>query len=139
MMLPIEWFFRQAWRWAAGLPEEARPGPVADIGVLRVGQWNADFENLMRNRLIMGAFRYGSFEQQRDIRYDNAESIAKHLDAYLATGNAEHLVDIANLALVEFTRPFHPAFHWEATDDDHDCHVLAGTPLLTAPSDTVSY
>jgi hypothetical protein len=113
----IDWFLRQAWRWAADVPEESprtrRPG----LAQLQESQWNREFESLMRNRLIMGAFRYGTFGEQSKVRHDNPKSILTHLVLYMETGNAEHLVDIANLALVEFTLPSHPSFHFEAIDD----------------------
>jgi hypothetical protein len=69
----------------------------------------------------MGAFRYGTFEEQcYRVRHNNPKSISQHLTQYVATGNAEHLVDIANLALVEFTAPSHPGFHFAPIDDgDH--------------------
>jgi hypothetical protein len=119
-MQTIDYFFRQAWRSIAGLPAE-QPKPLRpDLPTLRASQWNRRFERLMRNRLVMGAFRYGTFAEQGRTRYNNPDGIVRHLQAYRETGNAEHLVDIANLALVEFTLPSHQEYHWEAIDDgDH--------------------
>jgi len=116
-MLTLDWFFRQAWRQSAGLPEESPHPPRPSLDVLRQSQWCAEFETLMRNRLLMGAFRYGTFDEQVTTRHDNPASMEKHLAAYRETGNAEHLVDIANLALVEFRLPSHPGFHFESIDD----------------------
>jgi hypothetical protein len=122
----LEWFFRQAWRRLAGLPQETLKPPPPSLDALRRTQWNEAFEELMRNRLLMGAFRYGTFSEQRHRRHDNAGSMEKHLTAYRETGNAEHLVDIANLALVEFTLPAHPNFHWQSLDDgDHHATEIA--------------
>lgn len=119
-MLTLDWFFRQAWRRSAGLPEESPWPRRPALEQLRSGQWNDEFETLMRARLVMGAFRYGTFEEQKHSRRDNVPSILKHAVLYQETGNAEHLVDVANLALVEFTRPSHPDFHFESIDDgDH--------------------
>ena len=53
------------------------------------------------------------------MRHDNPGAMVRHLLDYIRTGNAEHLVDIANLALVEFTAPSHHAFHWSPADDGH--------------------
>lgn len=116
-MLTLDWFFRQAWRRAAGMPEECVPTRRPDLPQLRKTQWSDDFEQLMRNRLPMGAFRYGTFEEQSAIRHDNLGSIEQHLAAYRTSGNAEHLVDIANLALVEFRLPSNPRFHFASIDD----------------------
>jgi hypothetical protein len=112
-----QWFLRQAWRRLAGFPEEVMPPLRPDLPTLQRTEWNTEFERLMRNRLIMGAFRYGTFSEQTTRRRDNPASLENHLDAYNQTGNAEHLVDIANLALVEFTLPSHPSFHFKAIDD----------------------
>jgi len=113
----LDWFFRQSWRSLAGLPEEPSRAQRPPLNELQVGQWNHEFEMLMRNRLVMGAFRYGLFSEQRHARHDNLASIAAHAGEYQRTGNAEHLVDIANLALVEFTLPSHPDSHFESIDD----------------------
>jgi len=115
--MTIDWFFRQAWRWVADMPEESPKAMRPPLELLRASQWNRDFEQLMRNRLVMGAFRYGTFAEQTAVRHDNARSMRTHLDAYTDTGNAEHLVDIANLALVEFTLPSHSHFHFRSIDD----------------------
>ena len=81
----------------------------------------------MRNRLVMGAFRYGLFraQLQEGIRYDSLSSIQRHLEAYRESGNLEHLVDIANLCLVEFTVPAHPTAHFSPIDDgDHHAECI---------------
>jgi hypothetical protein len=115
--MTLDWFFRQAWRRVAGLPEESSPSARPSLECLRRTQWNERFEQLMRNRLVMGAFRYGTFAEQGQTRHANVPSIQQHLEAYQESGNAEHLVDIANLALVEFTLPSHPQSHFTAIDD----------------------
>jgi len=126
-MKPIEWFFEQAWRRAAGLPERAELSRPPSLEELRRTQWNAQFERLMRNRLVMGAFRYGTLDEQTNRRHDNAGSIRRHLEAYEETGNQEHLVDVANLALVEFTRPANLKAHWASIDDGD--HHAAEVPI----------
>ena len=79
-------------------------------------QWNPDFEAKMRNRLAMGYFRYGSLSDQIGRHnFDNVASIQHRLDAYQKDRNREHLVDIANLCLVEFT--VHPDYPFIAADD----------------------
>ena len=73
----------------------------------------------MRNRLIMGYLRYGpmrdgaAWDVQRII-----DRIQLALDGYAETGNGEHLVDAANVCLVEFVRQSHPNYHFEAHDRD---------------------
>ena len=82
---------------------------------LKKTEWNYDFENLMRNRLILGALRYGLLSENK--HYDTITSIRQRLDLLEQDGNGEHLVDIANLCLVMFTRKDHPKFHFKSQDD----------------------
>ena len=80
-------------------------------------EWCLEFIELMRNRLIMGAFRYGTQEQQAHKMIHRIESLRKRLDAYEAEGNLEHLVDFAAIAMAEYMHPKHPHAHWAASDD----------------------
>lgn len=91
--------------------------PLPSLESLKKTEWSPHFEKYMRNRLIMGAIRYGVLKSKGKPQYDRVSSIRQHLDLYMETGNAEHLVDIANLSLCEFEEPNHPKFHWDAQDD----------------------
>jgi hypothetical protein len=83
---------------------------------LYVSEWCTEFEQYMRNRLVMGALRYGLLRSGRD--YDNVRSAIEHLKDYARTGNQEHLVDAANLCLVEFVREScHPQPFFRSIDD----------------------
>ena len=84
---------------------------------LFISQMNTDFFQLMINRLIMGGLRYGVHCTKGKKKYDRVASIKKRLEAYNKTGNMEHLVDIANEALCEYTDPSHPKAHFQASDD----------------------
>ena len=80
-------------------------------------EWCQKFIDLMRNRLIMGFFRYGPAINDNSTSYSRIDSIRQRLSLYESDGNAEHLVDIANICLVEFLNESHPKFHWNAQDD----------------------
>ena len=73
----------------------------------------------MRNRLMMGAMRYGGLRnpdnpgRTTDL---NTEQMLKRTKLYIETGNAEHLVDVANFALAEFVQQRHPNYHFKAID-----------------------
>jgi hypothetical protein len=107
-------YFSNAWRWASGLPEVELNQPV-DFDPR--AQWCPEFEDLMRARLLIGAYRYGPMKAPAKARYDRLTAIRKRLDAYACTGNAENLVDSANLLMLEFVEPDHPSFHFESSDD----------------------
>jgi len=94
---------------------EPRP-PLAE---LRQTEWSARFEELMRNRLLMGAYRYGRFAEPGKTAGQRIQaSIAARLDRYRRTGNLECLVDAANYCLLEFEHSTHPLAHFRAEDDE---------------------
>lgn len=111
-------------RYKVGLPPVSTP-----ISVLRPlsgrytyeqliqTEWSQLFESLMRNRLIMGALRYGVIGEPGKPHYNRIASIQKRIALYSETGNMEHLVDVANEALLEFACPYRPGAHWIAQDD----------------------
>lgn len=98
----------------AGLVD--RPAPKFTLDELAASEWSPEFERLMRNRLIMGALRYGKLGTPGKQVYDRLSSIRRRLMNYECSGNLELLVDIANLALCEFVECHHPLRHWHAVD-----------------------
>lgn len=111
---------------AAGLvePKPSRFKP-SDLKLLEETEWSPVFERLMRNRLLMGAFRYGTFaekkiQMQSNDAWDLLEPITKKVRLYNATGNTEYLVDAANYLMLAFEFDPHPRKHFVALDDHHD-------------------
>lgn len=113
-----KYFLTNLWRWKCGLPEVAlgKPEPI-NLDELKRSEWSRQFENLMRNRLIMGAIRYGKLHAPGKPKYDRVESIIKRLKQYQESGNKEHLVDVANLCMLEFEECHHPNAYFQAADD----------------------
>lgn len=81
---------------------------------LRETQWSGVFEEAMRCRLIMGGIRYGLLGVKGKPQYERSEDIVERAREYQETGNQELLVDIANLALIEFVEGDHPLRHFIA-------------------------
>ena len=104
----------EAWRRLAGRPVVDEQ---ADLASLRRTEWSPAFERLMRNRLLMGAFRYGRMGTPGKPVYDRISDIVRRVEQYKKTGNDELLVDAANLCLLEFVEGVHPQKHFEGTDD----------------------
>ena len=91
--------------------------PKYSMSSLERSEWNPYFERLMRNRLIMGALRYGKLDDPDKCKnYDLLEAIEDRVKRFRETGNTELLVDIANFALLEFTCGKHPLKHFNALD-----------------------
>jgi hypothetical protein len=119
-----EEFFAERWREKArseqGKPFEPRTDAHFDLSAFRKSEWSDHFEQLMRARLIFGAMRYGKLGAPGKLHWNNVGGICDRLEAYEKTHNTELLVDIANLALIEFVEGDHPDRHWETVDDgDH--------------------
>ena len=103
------------------VPLRIKPLKKYTLAEIRVIQWCPEFETLMRNRLLFGFYRYGCLDAQRKNGgngYDNIGSAIERLKLYKETGNTEHLVDAANMCLVEFDVGSHPKKHFESADDD---------------------
>lgn len=102
----------------AGVFDDGRPiRRLPDLEELRKTERNHEFQEKCANRLIMGAFRYGMMDEPGKKKFDRVQSAIDRLKLYQKTGNAEHLVDAANLCELEYDRPIHKNFHFKAVDD----------------------
>lgn len=100
---------------AAVRPEAKRvnmtPAEILDAQV------SFEFLRLMGHGVTMGRFRYGPIRGSGLPPTKNIHEIRKRITLYEETGNQEHLVDVANFAMVEYMKPCHPNPHFEASDD----------------------
>lgn len=75
-----------------------------------------------KNRLLMGAIRYGKSDEALQSREDLYAATNKRmrmkLKAYEDTGNAEMLVDLMNYCAIEYRNKSHPNYHFKAMDDN---------------------
>lgn len=116
-MSDLRSYLDNLWRWKCELPEEQPiilPGPEE----LRQTQMSHAFIRLMENRMIMGTFRYGKWQEQKGQPYDRVGSAIERLNKFKETGNKEYLVDSANMLMIEFEKSVHPLAHFRATDDE---------------------
>ena len=88
-----------------------------DLEYLKNTEWSGVFEFLMRNRLLVGCYRYGPFCIQNRSTDAVVKSIIKRAKKYILTGNDELMVDIAALAMKEFAVGNHPNKHFKSIDD----------------------
>lgn len=100
---------------AAGVDDRPIGDKVQSLDQIRDYQWSDEFEALRRPRMVMGYFRYGPMSRQG--RHDNIGSALQRLRLYRHGGNGEHLVDVANICMVEFVQQNHPNYHFDAVDD----------------------
>ncbi len=90
---------------------EGDPVDILDVN------FDLPFLSLMAHRMIMGYLRYGPMRNKKTPPTENIKEIRRRIDLYEKTGNQEHLADIANIAMVEYVKPCHPAPCFESTDD----------------------
>lgn len=117
-----QFYLNNLWRWKCGLEERQENVNVKlDINELAKSQMSEEFIKLMTNRMVLGTFRYGKWQDNKknNVKIDRISSIRKRLDIFEETGNSEYLVDIANLAMIEFEISDHPNLHFAAIDDGH--------------------
>lgn len=122
--MTLQLFFENAWRWKCGLAENDIY-TIPSYEELKETEWSKDFEQLMRNRLIMGAIRYGRIGVNGKPQYDRIPSMIKRLQRYSENGNKEFLVDVANLCLLEFVECNHPHQHFHAIDENEHVNIVA--------------
>ena len=105
--------------WKSLVPER-----LPELSELQETEWCPEFEQLMRNRLIMGRIRYGQSLQDKEKGvYDCLKAIERKVIAFRNTGNTEYLVDVANYCLIEFMHSTHPHKHFGPTDDADHCPI----------------
>ncbi len=81
-------------------------------------EFSEAFVALMKNRMAMSFYKYGPLANAYPEKVDAIATLTAHIETYLASGNTELLVDIANYAMIEFMRPRHPQAHFEARDSN---------------------
>jgi len=116
-MITRDLFIKNLWLWKCGKRERPVHTIKLNTDSLYETEWSAQFEMYMRNRLVMGAFRYGVLSSNNKNMYDRISSCIDRLKLYKETGNDEHLVDVANLVMCEFIEGKHPKKHFKAVDD----------------------
>jgi hypothetical protein len=106
------------------------PVPVSLEYVLSRQTLVEQFESLRRNRLAFGFFRYRhNFHSGERGHYNSVDGAIDRLKRYLKDGNQEHLVDAANLCMVEFVQPAcHPNPHFSPTDDGEHVEIAKPQP-----------
>jgi hypothetical protein len=119
-------FLDNLWRRISGMPELEPPKPrlMPSLDALYASEWSPEFEMLMRNRLVMGAMRYGLLGDKNKPAYNRVDNAVARLKLYAETHNTEHLVDVANMCLIEFVEGDHPDKHF-SSQDEHKLHAKA--------------
>ena len=86
--------------------------------VVPTSEFHAEFAQKMYNAMSVSFFKYGKVEDAYPHKLSALKSLQQRIAKYLATGNTEYLVDVANFAMIEFMRPSVPGAVYKATDSD---------------------
>ena len=112
-------------------PAPTMPG----LAELRRTEQSPEFRRLRDNRMIQGAFRYGRLGAAGKPAYDRTTCAIRRLEDYRATGNTEHLLDVANLMECEWVEGTHPLKHFAPKDDSsHTPVARPEAPAKQAPT-----
>ena len=116
--------------------ESSLPLGKQTLQEMRAQSWSSRFEALMRTRLVLGCARYEDWSTKIKKRatigsdlYDYVPDMIRRLELYAQTGNDELLVDIANMAMLEFEFGGHPDKHFESKDDTQHVPLRSSTTL----------
>lgn len=110
-------FLEDLWRDLAGLPPKEKPKKLPPIEELRKSEWCAEYEQYCRNRLVMGAFRYGLIAKQDFSKYDLLQEVKRRIDRFKSSGNLEDLVDAGNMCQLAYIHFKRQGYKFHAKDD----------------------
>ena len=118
-------FLNDLWWRASPRIRHKKPKPLQPIPPLpelieHNREMGEEFRTLCENRLLFGAYRYGLTGDPNKLKYDRVEYIGRILKNYEETGNLECLVDIANLAELEYIEGDHPCEHFTIQERERD-------------------
>lgn len=99
--------------------------------VLRT-EYSEDFDTKRKRAMVMSFYKYGVASKNYPDGVDAIASLRKQLEAYDADGNMDHLVDVANYAMLEYMFPRHKDAHYSPTDSSGSVPPV-GVPYRTLP------
>ena len=80
-------------------------------------EWCSAFEQGMRNRLVLGSYRYSPLKYQDLFLYDFIKETRRRLQLYDRYHNLEYLIDAANMLMIEFIKGQKLGYQMKSSDD----------------------
>lgn len=79
------------------------------------------FIEKMKQSMYMSFFKYGPIKENYGGKLVKAiDNLEIRLEKYKSTGNIEYLIDIANMAMIEYKYPQHPNAYYKAGAEGED-------------------
>ena len=121
-------FLDNLWRKSIGLSEVTlnKKAPRRDWkNVIEDHSWSHEFEQFMKNRLSFGYYRYEANKLEDGTHASKIpgaviKSCIKRLRTYQKDKNLEHLIDVANLCMIEFRHPSYKDTHMTHIDEHNN-------------------
>lgn len=110
---PHRFFLDNLWLWKVG-KREIKLNNKHNVDFEETKGSMQHFFHKMENRILVGAYRYGS----QGTNFDYLGYLEQKLKMYRDTGNTEFLVDVANLAWLGFEHDPHPNKHFKADNSE---------------------
>lgn len=79
-------------------------------------EYSDKFLEGMLNRMEVSFSKYGALKEAYPLKVSAIKSLELRLKKYKESGNLEHLIDLANYAMIEFMHPEKEDAYFEATD-----------------------
>lgn len=120
-------FLDDLWHDLAGQEyRKPKKQEIPSLEALRESEWCGEFEELCRNRLVMGAFRYGLMKDQDYNKYNLVREIKERLSLYEESSNLEHIVDAANICMLQFVKGSRNGEEMRPVDDGRHTPEIKG-------------
>lgn len=81
-------------------------------------EYSRTFLEGMKSRMAVSFHKYGPLSGAFPHKVSAIRSLKRRLALFEETGNTDHLIDVANFAMIEFMYPEHGHAHFRATDSD---------------------
>ena len=88
--------------------------------------FSEEFVKKMKNSMELSHYKYGWVSDTYPELAQAYKCIEERLEAYKKTKNTEHLVDIANFAMIEFMRPALENAQYKPSDSDKSVGLAGG-------------
>ena len=108
---------KNLWRDSAGLAPVFVASNYPRPDEVLAKQWCPEWETGLKRRMLMGAFRYGYFDDKTYAQSDLVKEVHRRADLYSATGNLEHLLDAGNYVMMAFKNGLKLKQSVESIDD----------------------
>ncbi len=95
---------------------------VGYLAIEIVSDWKEEvsgrFLQAMANAMGMSFYKYGKLRDAYPKKVNAIATLKDRLAEYEKTGNADYLIDVANMAMIEFEAPAHKDFHYSPGDSN---------------------